>query len=109
VAATRGFIHAGSTPTTSQVVLVVVAYRSAVNDYNFQLHFIQWPQSMQTAIENDHAQLQALYDFLQAFSSVAPNGVPAWLSRLNDRTSSTQAADNVVRKDLGLPASSSFP
>jgi hypothetical protein len=109
VVATRGFVKAGSTPTASQVVLVVVGYRDAVNIYNFQLRFIHWPQSMQSAIEADHAQLQALLSFLQAFSSVAQNGVPAWLSQLHDRTSSTQAADNLVRKDLGFAASSSFP
>jgi hypothetical protein len=109
VVATRDFVKAGSTPTASQVVLVVVGYRDAVNIYNFQLHFVHWPQSMQSAIETDHAQLQALLSFLQAFSSVAQNGVPAWLSQLHDRSSSTQVADNVVRKDLGLPASSSFP
>jgi hypothetical protein len=109
VAATKGFIKAGSAPTASQVVLVVAAYRTAVNVYDFQLHFIHWPQSMQNAIEVDHAQLQALKNFLEAFPSVAPNGVPAWLSLLNDRANSTQVADNVVRHDLGLPASSVFP
>jgi hypothetical protein len=109
VAATRGFIQAGSTPTASQVVLVVGAYRTAVNLYNYQLYLIHWPASMQTAIETDHAQLQALTSFLQAFSSVAPNGVPAWLSQLHNRASSTEAADNSVRQTLDLSASSSFP
>jgi hypothetical protein len=109
LAAIRGFDRAGSTPTTAQVVLVVVAYRTAVNLYDFQLHFIQWPQSMQSAIEADHAQLQTLTSFLQAFSSVTPDGVPAWLTQLHNRTGFTQTADNVVRRDLGLPATSSFP
>ncbi len=109
VTATKGFVTAGSTPTPSRVVLVVVTYRTAVNLYNYQLHFIQWPPSMQSAVETDHAQLQALSSFLQAFSSVAPTGVPAWLSQLHDRANSTQVADNVVRQDLGMPASSSFP
>ena len=109
LAAIRGFEKAGSTPTASQVVLVVSAYRTAVNDYYFQLHFIHWPQSMQTAIESDYAQLQALASFLQAFPFVAPNGVPAWLSQLHNRTGTTQTADNAVRQDLGLPASVSFP
>ena len=109
VAATRGFIKAGSTPTASQVVLVVGAYRTAVNVYNYELYLFRWPASMQTAIAADHAQLQALTSFLQAFSSVAPNGVPAWLSQLHNRASTTEAADNVVRGRLGLPTSSSFP
>ncbi len=109
VAATKGIVKAGSAPTASQIVLVVVAYRTAVNIYNYQLHFIQWPQSMQSAIEADHAQLQALTSFLEAFSSVAPNGVPSWLSLLHDRANSAEVADNVVRQDLGLPASFAFP
>jgi hypothetical protein len=109
VSATRGFIQAGSTPTPSQVVLVVGAYRTAVNLYNYQLYFLHWPASMQTAIVADHAQLQALASLLQAFPSVAPNGVPAWLSQLHNRASTAEAADNVVREALGLPASSSFP
>jgi len=107
--AISGFEKAGSTPTPTQVVLVVVAYRTAVNNYYFQLHFIHWPQSMQSAIENDYAQLQALKSVLQAFAFVAHNGVPAWLSQLHNRTGMTQAADNIVRQDLGLPASFSFP
>lgn len=109
VTATKAFVKAGSTPTAAQVVLAVVAYRTAVNIYNYQLHFVQWPQSMVRTIDTDHAQLQALASFLQAFSSIAPNGVPAWLSQLNNRASSTQDADNAVRQDLGLSASSAFP
>jgi hypothetical protein len=109
VTATKALVKAGGTPTTSQVVGVVVAYRTAVNLYNYQLHLIQWPQSMQGAIETDHAQLQALTSFLEAFSSVAPTGVPAWLSQLNDRANSTQVADNAVRQELGLAPSSAFP
>jgi hypothetical protein len=91
------------------VVLVVGAYRTAVELYNYQLYFIHWPASMQTAIEADHAQLQALNSIMQAFPSVAPNGVPAWLSQLHNRAGSAEAADNVVREALGLPGSSSFP
>jgi hypothetical protein len=109
VTATKALVKAGGTPTTAQVVLVVVAYRAAVNLYNYQLHLIQWPQSMQGAIQTDHAQLQALTSFLGAFTSVAPNGVPAWLSQLSDRANSTQVADNAVRQELGLAPSSAFP
>ena len=109
LAAISGFEKAGSTPTPAQVAPVVEAYRTAVNNYDFQLHLIQWPQSMQSAIEADYAQLQALAGFLQAFALVPPNGVPRWLSQVHNRTGTTQAADNVVRQDLGLPASFSFP
>jgi hypothetical protein len=106
--ATKGFVSAGGTPTPTQLAAVATAYSSALNLYDFQLHFIPWPASMQTAIGVDHAQLKALMSFLQSFSSVSPTGTSAWLSDLHNRAGTTQTADNRIRQDLGLPSSSSF-
>ncbi len=108
-AATTGFVSAGSTPTPSKVAATISSYRSALNLYYFQLHFIHWPASMQTATEVEYAQLQALMSFMQSFSTVSPAGISAWLSQLHNRTGTTEAADNQVRHDLGLPATSTFP
>jgi hypothetical protein len=107
--AAKAFVDAGSTLTTTQLAPVVTAYGSALNLYDFQLHFIAWPASMQPAIQADHVQFKALMSFLQSFSIVTPTGMSAWLSDLHSRAGTTQAADNVIRKDLGLPSSSSFP
>jgi len=107
--ATKGFVSAGSTPTTTQLTVVATPYRSSLNLYDFQLNFIQWPASMQTAIELDHTQLKALMSFLPSISSVSPTGISAWLSQLHSRTGLAQTADNQVREDLGLPISTSFP
>ena len=60
VTATKSFVGAGSTPTQSQLAQVVSTYGAAVNLYDFQLRFIQWPASMQAAITVDHAQLESL-------------------------------------------------
>ena len=105
----KAIVGAGSAPTTTQLAPVITAYGSALNVYDFQLHFIQWPASMQNAIASDHAQMKALMSFLQSFSIVEPSGVGPWLSQFHDRTASAQTADNQVRQDLGLPDSSSFP
>ena len=99
----------GSTPTPTQLAATVTAYRIAVNLYDFQLRFIQWPASMQAAITVDHAQLEALVSYLQSFSAISPINISTWLSGLHNRDASTQAADNQVRHDLGLPSTSSFP
>jgi len=107
--ATKGFIAAGSTPTPAQITAVVTPFYTAVHLYDFQLHFIAWPASMQTAIEVDHAQMNALMSFLQSLSFESPTGMSAWLSQLHDRSGSVQTADNQIRRDLGLPSSSSFP
>ena len=76
-AATTGFVSAGSTPTPSKVAATISSYRSALNLYYFQLHFIHWPASMQTATEVEYAQLQALMSFMQSFSTVSPAGISA--------------------------------
>lgn len=107
--ATKGFVGAGSTPTPAQIGAVVAPYWTALNLYDFQLHFIQWPASMQTAIAVDHAQLKSLMSFLKSISLVSPTGMNLWLSDLHNRTNTTQTADNQIRQDLGLPSSSSFP
>jgi hypothetical protein len=109
VTATKGFIEAGSTPTPAQITAVVTPYYTAVHLYDFQLHFIQWPASMQTAIEVDHAQMNALMSFMQSIKYVGPTGMSAWLSQLHNRTSTVQTADNQIRQDLGLRSSNSFP
>ena len=107
--ATRAFAKVGSSPTPTQLTPAVTSYRSALNLYDFQLHFIQWPPSMQTAIAVDHAQMKAFMSFLDSIATVSPTGTNVWLSGLQNRASSTQTADNQIRQDLGLPSSSSFP
>ena len=80
-----------------------------MNLYDFQLRFIQWPASMQAAIADDHAQLEALVSFLAAFPSTSPTNMSGWMSGLHIRTGAAQTTDNLVRRDLGLPNTNSFP
>jgi hypothetical protein len=108
-AASTGFAKAGTTPTASQLTLVVVAYRTVVNDYNYNLHLIQWPTSMKSAVAAEGGQLGSLANYLQSLGSVGPTGVPAWLTQFHALTNTIQMDDNVVRRDLGLPNETSFP
>ena len=109
VAASKAIVSAGSAPTTAQLAAAVTAYHTAVNLYDFQLRFIQWPASMQAAIADDHAQLEALVSFLATFSTTSPTNMSGWLSGLHIRTGAAQTTDNLVRRDLGLPNTNSFP
>jgi len=108
-AATKAFVSSGNTPTAAQLTAPVAAYRTAVNLYDFDLRFIQWPASMQAAIAADHTQLEVLVNFLQTFSREGTSNVTGWLSGLHIRGGAAQTTDNQVRQDLGLPALSSFP
>ena len=109
LAAARVLASVDSTSTPAQLAATVTSYRSALNLYYFQLHFIHWTASAEPAVEGDYAQLQALMNFLQSFNPADATGKSVWMAALQDRTALTQAADNEVRHDLGLSASNSFP
>jgi hypothetical protein len=108
-AATKVFVSSGNAPPAAQLAAPVAAYRSAVNLYDFDLRFIQWPASMQAAVAADHTQLEVLVNFLQTFATEGTSNVTGWLSGLHIRGGAAQTTDNQVRQDLGLPALSSFP
>jgi hypothetical protein len=108
-AATKVFVSSGNTPTAAQLTAPVAAYRTAVNLYDFDLRFIQWPSSMAAAIAADHTQLEVLVSFLQTYATAGTANITGWLSGLHIRGGAAQTTDNQVRQDLGLPALSSFP
>jgi len=95
-AAINGFTSAGSAPTAAQLTPVVTAYRAALNVYGFQLHFIQWPASMQSAVAADqHSWLRHELVAVVLHGQTSRHG--RWLSdvrdlaaRLRPRTTSSQ-------------------
>jgi hypothetical protein len=109
LSASAALAKEGNAPTAGQLDLALLSYRQVLNVYKLDLAVIRWPASMQTAIAADTAQLQQLASSLGSFGSVSPTGIPAWLSQFHILANSTQTDDNVVRRDLGLPASSAFP
>jgi hypothetical protein len=100
---------AGSSPTLAQVAPIAASYLNALKLYNLQVHYVQWPTSMQTDVATDEAQLGAEMNLVQSVSSVSPADVKTWLSQLHAQSATLQTADNKIHQDLGLPASSSFP
>ena len=109
VLADKQLADVGSSPTVSELTPRIATYRSALNLYYFQLHFIDWPASLRPIVDIDEAQLQDQMTYLSSLSSSSTASTTAWLSELRGRSASTQSADNEVRSALGLPVSRSFP
>jgi hypothetical protein len=107
--AAAGIAAMGSTPTVAQLTPVISSYLAAMNLYNLQIHYIQWPASMQADVQADYTQLSAYLGFLQSVGAVTPPSMNAWLSQLQTVGASAQTADNKIRNDLGVASSSSFP
>ncbi len=108
-ATSAGLAGLGNTPTVAGVTPLITSYLAAMNLYNLQVHYVQWPASMQAEVQADYAQLSTFLGFLPTLSAVTPTTLSAWLTQLHTVGGATQTADNKVRQALGLPPSSSFP
>ena len=106
--AKAGLAGLGNPATVSQITPVATAYLAALNLYNLQIHYLQWPASMQADVAADDSQLSALINFVQSVGAVGPTGVNAWVAQLRTEAATTQAADNKLHRDLGLPNSPSI-
>jgi hypothetical protein len=108
-AAKTGLASAGTSPTLTQVTSVMANYLTALKLYNLQVHFVQWPASMQADVATDEAQLVAIMTFVPSAANVGATGIGTWLSQLHAQAATLQTADNKIHQDLGLPASSILP
>jgi hypothetical protein len=104
-----GLAGAGASPTLAQITPIVASYLDALKLYNLQVHYVQWPASMQTDISNDEAQLSAMLNFVPSVGNIAATDTATWLSELHAQATTLQAAENKIHQDLGLPASTSLP
>lgn len=107
--AATGLGGVGNPPTLTQVTPVITPYLQAVKVYNLQFHTVQWPATMQVDVAADEAQLTAFINYLQTVGTGDPTNMDTWLAQLHTQGAATEASDNKVRKDLGLPTSSSYP
>jgi hypothetical protein len=99
----------GSSQTVTQVNEAVSPYIGALQRFDFTLHLMVWPQSMQVPSENLMLRNQALVSFLQSISSESQSELPSWFSQLHSLASRAETADNQIRKDIGLATTTSFP
>jgi hypothetical protein len=64
---------------------------------------------MQVPAQDLTLRTQALASFLQSISSESPATLNSWFAQLHALANETQTADNLVRRDIGLTSTSSYP
>jgi hypothetical protein len=101
--------QAGTTPDLAQVTGDVTPYLSILQVYEFELHAVPWPSAMSADVTTYYSQLLALAQLLSSITTMSQSTLPAWLAQVRVRATSTQAADNQVRSDLGLRQAVLFP
>jgi hypothetical protein len=96
-------------PTLAEAAADITPYTTDVKNYEYELHYLAWPRSMNGAVQSLYVAIQDYNEYLDTFSSVDSDTLASWLTGLDHRGQSLQKADNRVRHDLGLTASHLFP
>ncbi len=108
VAATKALAN-GSNQSVAQVATELAPYLTALDTFNFDLHLMTWPTAMQAPSRDLILQTQALASFLGSVLSTNTAGLHFWFTQFHALAQRTQASDNVVRHDIGLPRTSNYP
>jgi hypothetical protein len=93
----------------AQVAQEIRPYVTALNTFVFRTHFLAWPESMLVPSEDLTLRTKSLVSFLASISSASPATLDSWFTQLHAFATMTQTADNLVRKDIGLSPTSSYP
>jgi hypothetical protein len=64
---------------------------------------------MQVASQNLGRSTQELISFLPTISSTSSDTLNAWFTQFHALAANVQTADNLVRKDIGLPDTNTYP
>jgi hypothetical protein len=95
--------------TVPQLNAIVTPYATAIKVYAYQLHFVVWPTTADTAVQNEYTQLTSFQTFLGTVGTVTQSTLRVWESQFHSAASTTQSTDNVLRADVGLGPSYTFP
>jgi hypothetical protein len=108
VAVTRA-LAGGAAQSPAQVAQEVAPYVTALDTFNFKNHFLAWPETLQVPSEDLTLRTDELIHFLSSISSASPTTLTSWFAQLHSLARLTETTDNAIRKDIGLPASNSYP
>jgi hypothetical protein len=92
-----------------QISAEVAQYKKALDTFEFNVHVLQWPSALQVPSQDLNLRLETYVSFLQSISAVNASTSRAWLAQLHAIGVNTQTADNLLRKDIGLSPTSSYP
>jgi hypothetical protein len=102
-------LAASNGASVAQVTREVTPYATALSDFDYTVHFIAWPGTMRAPVQELGLRTQALISFLGSVSSQGPATLNSWFGQLYALGNEAQTADNLVRLDVGMPTTSSYP
>jgi hypothetical protein len=102
-------LASSSGQSVAQIAQEITPYVTALNTFEFTLRFIAWPGAMQVPSQDLALRTQALATFLPSISSANAATLPSWVAQFHVLASRAEAAANLVRRDIGLRSTNSYP
>jgi hypothetical protein len=102
-------LASSSGQSVTQIAQETAPYVTALNTFDFSLRFIAWPEAMQVPSQGLTLRTQALATFLPSISSANTATLPSWEAQFHVLASRAEAAANLVRRDIGLRSTNSYP
>ena len=95
--------------SVAQVTQELSPYVTSLSEFAYTVHFVAWPQGLQVPAQDLTLRTQDFISFLQSISSESTATLSSWFAQLHALANETEAADNLIRKDVGLASTSSYP
>jgi hypothetical protein len=95
--------------SVASITQVATAYSTAAQIFAFEIHLIPWVGPTQVSSLNLELRIGVLVRFLAKASTVSPATLDSWLAHFHTLATGVQAGDNVVRKQMGLATTASYP
>jgi hypothetical protein len=108
-AAVTKALTGGAAQSPAQIAQEVAPYVTALDTFNYKNHFLVWPASLQVPAEDLTLRTDELIHYLSSISSASPATLTSWFAQFHSLARLTETTDNSLRKDIGLPASNSYP
>jgi hypothetical protein len=108
-AAVTRALAGGAAQSPAQVAAEVAPYVTALDNFNYKNHFLVWPASLQVPAQDLTLRTDELVHYLSSISSASPATLTSWFAQFHSLARLTETTDNALRKDIGLPASHSYP
>ncbi|MGO8862431.1 MAG: hypothetical protein ACLQRH_16955 [Acidimicrobiales bacterium] len=84
-------------------------YERALQTFVYTVHGLSWPGATLVSTEELTQQIETLVTYSTTVASVDPATLNAWLVRFRSLATSVQTADNIVRRQIGIATTTSYP
>ncbi len=108
-AAAAASLSGAAGDSVAQVDQALGPYKRALQTFVYTVHFLSWPGVTAVSSEELIQRVQTLVTYSATVFLVDPATVHTWLVKFRSLATDVQSADNLLRRQIGIAATTSYP